>query len=333
MTDAPALFSLVPLGADVEDLPAPANGPYFVATKSGYMAMQRTHWGRALVPVKEAPSLPTTDSIYWHDINLPPDLIGLAWGFFRQAWNERKTEAMVDITFSQKHGYRLFVPPQDCSHGGVHAKRTPEHYRSQIVGTIHSHCNFSAYHSGTDTHDADGHDGLHMTIGHVHEDTLDIACMLSSNGVRWEKIDLESVVRDRNAIHPIEPPAWWIGQLDRYQAPVTFTPLPNPNSGKPLTVWRSPTTPTTPAAPKPKPESFVGSSFRERYTSLDHMMYDLPQNDPRLAALDEIQKHIDAISADLTELGIDFDYEVEEAFTTSELARLNAYFHDMENQQ
>lgn len=37
-----------------------------------------------------------------------------------------------------------------------------------IIGTIHSHCNFGAFHSGTDNHDEMNFDGLHITIGKVN---------------------------------------------------------------------------------------------------------------------------------------------------------------------
>jgi len=324
---APDIFSLVPLTSPDQEIPPPDNGPYFLATKNGYMAHLTTHWGHAIVPVKSIDTLAGTDSTYWHEINLPADLIGQAWGFFRQVWNERKSEAMVDITWSREHGYRLFVPPQDCTMGGVHAKRTPEHYRGRIVGTIHSHCNFSAYHSGTDTHDADGHDGLHMTIGHVHEEKLDIACMLSANGIRWEKIDFIHVVRNPEDVRPIDPPDWWIKQLDRYKP----ERKPSESAPKPITSWK-------PAASSPKPPTrpygYLGTSYGTGYgtsfTSLDALVGDLPPTDDRIPALGEIQEAIDNLSRALEELGIDFDYEVEEAFNATEMTRLNQYFRDLE---
>jgi hypothetical protein len=38
----------------------------------------------------------------------------------------------------------------------------------KVAGTIHSHCNFSAFHSSTDDADEIGFDGLHITIGNVN---------------------------------------------------------------------------------------------------------------------------------------------------------------------
>ena len=46
------------------------------------------------------------------------------------------------------------------------AKLFKEGYKQ--FGTIHSHCDFGAYHSGTDDADEYGFDGLHVTVGHVN---------------------------------------------------------------------------------------------------------------------------------------------------------------------
>lgn len=361
--DAPALFSVIQLNSADQELPDPTNGPYFVATKDGYMACQNTHWGRVLVPVKEAPSLATTTSLLWHDIDLPAEIISQAWGFFRKIFEIQKTEAMVDITWSAKHGYRLFVPPQNTSHGGVNAKRTPEHYRGRIVGTIHSHCDFNSYHSGTDTHDADGHDGLHMTIGHVHEDKLDIAILISANGIRWDDMKITDVVKDPSQIKPLEPPAWWLPLVDP-KPPVTVTssittykPQHKPEQnqktivthhGTQISRWIPPcvhgrrleeSCPGCGRFPAPQEQTVIG--FREQNadepplheTSLDALIRQLHFTDPRIEALGEIQDRIDAITQDLEDLGIDFDYEVEEAFTFDEAQRLNEYFRRLEEQQ
>jgi hypothetical protein len=40
----------------------------------------------------------------------------------------------------------------------------------RVMGTIHSHSNFSAFHSGVDDNDEENFDGLHITIGNVNGD-------------------------------------------------------------------------------------------------------------------------------------------------------------------
>jgi hypothetical protein len=57
-----------------------------------------------------------------------------------------------------------------------------------MVGTIHSHCNFSAFHSGTDTHDEETFDGIHITLGHVDRKEFS---MVASVAVNANRVQLE----------------------------------------------------------------------------------------------------------------------------------------------
>jgi hypothetical protein len=204
----PTPFSIVPL-VNIDQLPAPESGPYIVATKKGYYVYRDFHFGRVLVPTSEAPLTPEGEPTLWHNFDeqrIPHEIIGQAFSFFKTIYEKRKSEAMVDITWSPDRGYRLFVPPQRATGGGVKATRTPEHYRGHVVGTIHSHCNFNAFHSPTDTHDADGHDGLHITIGDVLKDQPTIAIMISVASKRWNfKLDEIS----DGPLKLIPHPEWW----------------------------------------------------------------------------------------------------------------------------
>lgn len=62
----------------------------------------------------------------------------------------------------------------------------------RLFGTIHSHCDFGAFHSSTDDADEIGFDGLHITIGKVNSG-WDFSCryMLSANEF---KIDIKDVL-------------------------------------------------------------------------------------------------------------------------------------------
>jgi hypothetical protein len=53
-----------------------------------------------------------------------------------------------------------------------------------MVGTIHSHCDFSAFHSGTDEADESTFDGVHLTFGHVNSDKFSIASSIVFNNNR-----------------------------------------------------------------------------------------------------------------------------------------------------
>ena len=52
------------------------------------------------------------------------------------------------------------------------------------VGTIHSHCDFGAFHSGTDINDEADFDGLHVTFGHNNRDIFTISASIVVNNIR-----------------------------------------------------------------------------------------------------------------------------------------------------
>lgn len=234
MDDAPAMFSVIPMTEDINDLPLPDNGPYYILGKGRLYIHKRIFQGRTILPVKEIPTIPDplTDKkgFFWYDedkITLPGDLVGMVWSFFRSIYNQRGSEAMVFLTWHKDHGVRVFVPPQHASHGGVQSQFNPEHLTpgTRVIGTIHSHCDFDAFHSGTDTHDAEGHDGLHMTIGKVKSNPPQIATMVSIGGQSWD-FQPDQVI-DGELIFT-KHPRWW----ERYVS----DPAPI-NKGKHVSNW------------------------------------------------------------------------------------------------
>ena len=59
------------------------------------------------------------------------------------------------------------------------------------VGTIHSHCDFGAFHSGTDIGDEEDFDGLHVTFGHNNLVEFSISATIVVNGNRLQVDPLE----------------------------------------------------------------------------------------------------------------------------------------------
>lgn len=214
----PSIFDTLILPEDADTLPHP-NPYYHVVSRDGIMVYKQTLFGRVLVPVDEATHLPKTTAILWKNVPpIPTRLLGQVWSFFRAVFEDIGTEAMVYLTFKDGE-YRVFVPKQENTAGHVDAKLDPTHIQRgwKVAGTIHSHCNFGAFHSGTDTHDADSHDGLHITVGHVDSDNPQFAVMLSFNKIRWD-IKLRDVTTD--AAPPLTAhPAWW----HRYVSKATST--------------------------------------------------------------------------------------------------------------
>jgi hypothetical protein len=121
--------------------------------------------------------------------------------FFREVYNKHQAEsAVILLVNSETKDFKpLFVVNYDVSGGSVHYinpvethadprvknlllreevstahakvvnlynKLFSEGYR--IFGTIHSHCDFAAFHSGTDDADEVKQDGLHITVGNCN---------------------------------------------------------------------------------------------------------------------------------------------------------------------
>ena len=211
---SPGAWGSIFLRDNLEAMPLPNGAPHFVAARKGYYVDKNMFFGRVMVPVTEIPTLPdlpgTGAGVLW--LNVPPfpiEMLGQAWSFFRWATEKRNSEAMLDITWDKEHGYRFFVPPQTATGGGVKCVRNEEHYKADLIGTIHSHCNMGAYHSSTDTHDADSHDGLHMTMGRVSANQPELDIMVSANKVQWNKIKFEEVFDHEGPIPMVAHPEWW----------------------------------------------------------------------------------------------------------------------------
>lgn len=304
--ESPPIFSLVPF-TDAESLAPPDKGPYYVATQKGYMIHSRTHFGRVLVPASEVSTLPETQPIFFHDITkFDAALIGMAWNFFRNVWEQKHSEAMVDITYSEKHGYRLFVPPQEATAGGVECKRNLEHYKGQIIGTIHSHCNFGAYHSGTDQHDANDHDGIHITIGKVDQNPPEIAVMFSASKIQWTLETKQIMIGD---LELVPTPEWWVNQVSdpKPKTIVGYSGYKGPNA-KPINGTAKPNNIVA------YPKTQVKYAKNKKFYDLNELLYvESGLTVSEMETIFEADELLRVIQKMLASLDIDIDWEFEQA--------------------
>jgi len=129
---------------------------------------------------------------------VPAIIMKRAWHFFDSVFSKIRSESEVCLLYNKEENkYDLYCPIQKVSHGAVHyemgdtfTNERPEGYN--LVGTIHSHCDFSAYHSGTDLDDEKNFDGIHITIGHVNSDTPSLAssAVLGENRYTYEPTNM-----------------------------------------------------------------------------------------------------------------------------------------------
>jgi len=106
---------------------------------------------------------------------------------FREVYKTFHSEANIILHYNKKRKrYRIDVPLQGVTGASVEYVNGENTYKDYIrIGTIHSHANMSAFHSGTDQHDEEGWDGLHITLGKMDEKYFDISCSIMSGGERF----------------------------------------------------------------------------------------------------------------------------------------------------
>jgi len=107
--------------------------------------------------------------------------------FFNEINKKEKSEAQVRLFYSdEKQDWKIWAFPQK-SNTGMTTSELPEdpewneQWNSVTEnglyyqwGTIHSHCNAGAFASGTDKNDEANNPGLHITIGHLDKDLIDL---------------------------------------------------------------------------------------------------------------------------------------------------------------
>lgn len=205
--------------------------PYYAGAKDGLFLHRRLLIGRGLIKQSHWPdnynAVGNSTGIFDFDAEpIPGVLMAQVASFFRRIYRKYHAEAAVILTMhATTKEWRIFIPTQLVSHGGVNYVFDPTHMGEDqyVVGSIHSHCDFSPFHSGTDTGDTDGNDGLHMTIGYIEKDEPGIVAMASINKTLIHfKQDEFPFLFDYTQLWQHEAPAWW----DNYVRPTGSTEKP-----------------------------------------------------------------------------------------------------------
>jgi PRTRC genetic system protein A len=170
----------------------PQEGNFFVVARNKLWCHKETKLVKGVVPVQEISFLSNADLSSRVQMNLPKIpgiIIARAHRFFREVFQKYHAESEVMLLHNLDTGeYDLWCPTQEVSHASVEYKTDHEMLNVKpgfkVVGTIHSHCNFGAFHSGTDTADEENRDGIHVTIGHVDAEHFSMVASLVVNGNR-----------------------------------------------------------------------------------------------------------------------------------------------------
>ncbi|MDO8669561.1 MAG: hypothetical protein Q7K65_04685 [Candidatus Buchananbacteria bacterium] len=165
----------------------PEEGTYYIVAGNGLFLRKDTGLIRATVAVEGISFLDKIDlSARLLLPKLSQELIVRSLLFFRAVYKRFHGEAEVQIHYSSAtQEYFIHCPKQKVSAAGVDYDSKERFEGFQLVGTIHSHCGFLAFHSSIDHNDEKYFDGLHITIGHVDQPYFTISCSMMVNGNRF----------------------------------------------------------------------------------------------------------------------------------------------------
>ena len=189
-------MTLFPIIVYDEDVELPQEGTYYVIAGNGFFLRKDMPLISGFVPVDKISVLPDLEVGSWVKSNIPKvpmQYIVKIKEFFRRVVDVWRSEACTVLYYNQTtNDWKVYVSPQAVSHGGVRYRRgqtnvgTPEYEGYLRVGTIHSHCDFGSFHSGTDINDEEDFDGIHGTFGNNDREEFSITASIVINGQRME---------------------------------------------------------------------------------------------------------------------------------------------------
>ena len=163
----------------------------YIVAKNGLFVKKKLGIMESITPVKDVPSL-EYEVVPYAKMKLPKipkPVFCSIFSVFRKVYELYRSESTALLFYNEKKKkFKVGIPYQKVSFASVEAVKmgSPQGYIT--VASVHSHCNFSAFHSGTDITDEEYIEGLHITIGNVDEDQFSLVASIVSNKKRF-KVD------------------------------------------------------------------------------------------------------------------------------------------------
>lgn len=202
--------SLYPVYVYEEGMDLPPEGTYFVVAGNGNWLRKDMGILRSWVRVDNVSllrDLEVAAVAEWAAPKVPERIVWRVKTFFRRVVGLYRAEAAVNLFFNKAtQDFKVHIPEQRVSHAGVvylraamtHVEGMQDYLR---VGTIHSHSDFNAFHSGTDVGDEEDFDGLHVTFGNNDCREFTISASVVCNGHRCV-VDPAAVLE---GVEPVTP--------------------------------------------------------------------------------------------------------------------------------
>lgn len=166
--------------------------PYYIVAKDGLYQQTQSVLGRAITKSKNFPAhlpeMKDSGEFTFEADRIPANICSQIVDFFKRIWNKHHTEAEVILLMHRDtREWGILIPTQKTSGAAVDSRVDPEKIPDPwlVVGSMHSHCNFSAFHSGTDRGDAENMNGAHFTIGFLEKEIPEIVAMVAWNGIMF----------------------------------------------------------------------------------------------------------------------------------------------------
>jgi hypothetical protein len=165
----------------------PSDDILYIVSKEGIFLKKKLGLFESMAKVDKISILNEIDSYAAMDIKkMPARDFAKVFAFMREVLRVYHSEGTTIIHYHpETRKYRIEVPTQQVSHGGLDYKSELTYDGYVRIGTIHSHADFSAFHSGTDKHDEENWDGIHITIGHVDQYYFTLSANIVANGSRF----------------------------------------------------------------------------------------------------------------------------------------------------
>lgn len=165
----------------------PDDDIYYIVSKEGIFLKKKMGVMESIAPVKNISILKSVNTMARMYINPIPAQTGAKiLEFFKAVYQQFHGEAIVLLFYNEETGkYRVVPPHQKVTAAACDYNRGVTIEGHTMIGTIHSHANFSAFHSGTDDSDEKTFDGLHITYGNVMSEEFSLSASIVANGTRF----------------------------------------------------------------------------------------------------------------------------------------------------
>lgn len=198
-----ALPPVPPRPALAKAAPEKADGGYTVSKEGKVLRKQALRlWEGDIPQFIETNNSP---DIHWRGGRIHLGLLCQCLRFFRHGVDKFDSEVQLRLAYNENTGEWCAVSfPQKVRRGALAVKEiktdaltptqreqrdsaTSQMYQQGFTlnGTIHSHCNASAFQSGTDEKDETNQPGVHITLGHVSQDEIEVHGRVTYRGVQY----------------------------------------------------------------------------------------------------------------------------------------------------